>query len=532
VATQDSLDLGRTTALLETLLESNPSDGVGTIALGYCYLESDSLEQAEAMFLEARKHHRREPAVYNGFGLSWVKRPNGQTVGRDNFRDALALDRSYEAASYNLAMSQVATRATDVPYHIRKVTRSFPNHHDAYYKLGVWHEIRSRFDGDFVDDAMDAYLAQTEANPTHYAEWGNLARMKMLSGHHAEAVVICRRVLDEAPPYRIRVLSVLMEAYQTLGRWVEADSIATRYVSMLDAETRSHFEDVSLIASREEKRVLDELSVHERREFVHDFWQRHDPTPGTPENEKRVEHIRRVGNAMVLFSEAVQPWDTRGNVYVRYGEPKHNSRSSSLRFETDPMVVRVRNLLMAALTDEERNEIRQFHRRNRTSTRDVPRDGLNTLGRRYLSSDDEQSQQSVEDVSYRINVSDFEPAEFGMDPRVGDARLGELNPNEGSYQYGLNESVNDRTAPADIRGYPLYPVEGNRPWEYWVYTDVGDGIEVVFSAFNQHGGFGFAEPPQMGRKISRFNQRTFTQRRPENIITQAITRHQAPTRSD
>ncbi len=52
------------------------------------------------------------------------------------------------------------------------------------------------------------------------------------------------------------------------------------------------------------------------------------------------------------------------------------------------MVVRVRNLLMAALTDEEWNEIRQFHRRIRTSTRDVPRDGLNTLGRRYLSSDD------------------------------------------------------------------------------------------------------------------------------------------------
>tara|TARA_A100001037_G_C14983449_1_gene559142 strand:- start:290 stop:898 length:609 start_codon:yes stop_codon:yes gene_type:complete len=85
VATKDSLDLGRTTALLETLLESNPSDGVGMIALGYCYLESDSLEQAEAMFLEARKHHRKEPAVYNGLGFSWVKRPNGQTVGRDYF---------------------------------------------------------------------------------------------------------------------------------------------------------------------------------------------------------------------------------------------------------------------------------------------------------------------------------------------------------------------------------------------------------------------------------------------------------------
>jgi GWxTD domain-containing protein len=491
--------------LCHRLLDENPDDGVAHLALGYCLLEADSLQLAEASFVAARKRLRKEPSVYNGLGLAWVKREKSQTVARDFFRDALALDREYEAASYNLAMSQIATRATDVPFHIRKVTRAFPDHHDAYYKLGVWHEIRSRFAGEFVEEAMAAYQTQTEVNPVHYAAWSNLARMKMRTGGHAEAVLLCKRVLEAAAAYRVRVLPVLMEAYQALGRIAEADAAATRYVSMLDQDTRRLFEDISLVSSRKEKRMLDELQGAEREAFVHDYWLRNDPSPGTPENEKRVEHVRRVGNAMVLYSEAVKPWDTRGDVYVRYGDPQHKSRSDNLRFEIDRRVVTVRDRLLASLSDEERNEIRQFHRRIRTSSRDVEK-------------------VIREDGVFRINVSDFEPAEFGMDPAAGDARLGNPDPNEKNYQTGLIESINDRIAPVDIRGIPLFPVEGNRPWEYWVYTDVGDGIEVVFSAYNQHGGFGFAQPPQMGRKMSRHNQRTFIERSPDNVIARVITR--------
>ena len=500
-APTDVNGLSRAVALLEALLRENPSDGAARIGLGYVFLELGQHPEAEDAFVAARKTNRKEPCVYNGLGLSVVKRKNSQTRARDHFRDALALDRGYEAASYNLAMSQLATNAVDVPFHLRKVTRTFPDHPDVYYKLGVWHEIRSRFAGEFLNEAMDAYRAQTDATPTHYAAWANLARVRMRMGHHQEAIRICRRVLEEAPTYRIRVLPVLMEAHQALGQIADADSEASRYIATLDPATRQHFLDISLITSRKEKRMLDELSGDARAEFVHDFWMRHDPTPGTPENEKRVEHVRRVGTAMNLFSEPVKPWDTRGDVYVRYGEPRHKSRSDYLRFEMDRDVIRVRERLLASLSDEEKNEIRQSHRRIRTSVREVQRTGNRS-----------------------VDVGDFEPAEFGMDPGVGDARLGATDPNEGDYQRGLIESINDRLAPQDIRGFPLYPVEGNRPWEYWVYPDVGDGIEVVFSAFNQHGGFGFAEPPQMGRKVSRFNQRTFIQHHPEHVISRAITR--------
>jgi GWxTD domain-containing protein len=501
----DVNDLNRAVTLLNTLLQANLDDGVARIGLGYALLELGEYQKADDSFMLALKTLRKEPCIYNGRGLAWVKREKGSQMARDHFRDALALDRNYEAASYNLAMSQVSLRATDVPFHIRKVTRAFPDHQDAYYKLGVWHEIGSRFDNEFLSEAMDAYQAQTGANAGHYAAWSNLARIKMKMGHPGDAIGICKRVLEEAPVYRIRVLPTLMEAYQAVRQIAEADKAATRYVAMLDPKTREHFLDISLITSRKEKALLDGLSGKAIDEFRHDFWMRHDPTPGTPENEKRVEHVRRVGIAMVLYSEATKPWDTRGDVYIRYGEPRHKSRSDNMRFETDPSVVRVRDRLLGALSDVERNEIRQSHRRIRTSTRDVEK-------------------VTNESGSFSIVVNDFEPAEFGYDPGAGDNRMGAPDPNEKEYQTGLIESINDRIPPQEIRGLPLFPVEGNRPWEYWVYPDVGDGIEVVFTAFNQHGGYGFAEPLPTGRKVSRFNRQTFVRLRPENVVIKAITR--------
>ncbi|MBN2416994.1 GWxTD domain-containing protein [bacterium] len=52
------------------------------------------------------------------------------------------------------------------------------------------------------------------------------------------------------------------------------------------------------------------------------FWQRRDPTPATPENERIVEHFTRIEEARKQFHSAVpRGYDDRGMIYVRYGEP-------------------------------------------------------------------------------------------------------------------------------------------------------------------------------------------------------------------
>ncbi|MEW5700722.1 MAG: GWxTD domain-containing protein [Candidatus Zixiibacteriota bacterium] len=62
----------------------------------------------------------------------------------------------------------------------------------------------------------------------------------------------------------------------------------------------------------------------ESREWLRRFWTDHDPTPTTPENEFQIDHERRVYHAIYLFGTGGKggpPWDDRGEVYIRYGQP-------------------------------------------------------------------------------------------------------------------------------------------------------------------------------------------------------------------
>ena len=62
----------------------------------------------------------------------------------------------------------------------------------------------------------------------------------------------------------------------------------------------------------------------ESNAWLRAFWTEHDPTPTTPQNEFEQEHRRRIYHAIRYFgsnSRSGPPWDERGEVYIRYGDP-------------------------------------------------------------------------------------------------------------------------------------------------------------------------------------------------------------------
>ncbi len=62
----------------------------------------------------------------------------------------------------------------------------------------------------------------------------------------------------------------------------------------------------------------------ERSQFIQQFWLRRDPTPGTPENEFKTEHYRRIAYANERFSTqtGMAGWKTdRGRIYIEFGPP-------------------------------------------------------------------------------------------------------------------------------------------------------------------------------------------------------------------
>ena len=85
-------------------------------------------------------------------------------------------------------------------------------------------------------------------------------------------------------------------------------------------------EDAVYIISAMEREVFLKLgSDRERDLFIDAFWKQRDPTPGTPDNEFKTEHARRLAHAdRYLGRDAPRPGrlTARGRIYIILGEPQ------------------------------------------------------------------------------------------------------------------------------------------------------------------------------------------------------------------
>jgi hypothetical protein len=123
-----------------------------------------------------------------------------------------------------------------------------------------------------------------------------------------------------------------------------------QYQSMLKVDvnwTGDELYDFALwhiVTTDEFKKYKGLPSVAGKTEWLRKYWKRNDPTPTSPENERETEFRRRVKYASENFSELWKssefkympdqflrpdwphaPWDARGELYIKYGEPDARS---------------------------------------------------------------------------------------------------------------------------------------------------------------------------------------------------------------
>jgi len=89
-------------------------------------------------------------------------------------------------------------------------------------------------------------------------------------------------------------------------------------------------EEVVAIISPAEREVFLKLQNDRERDlFIEAFWKQRDPTPGSPTNEFKDEHARRLAHAdRVLGRETIRPGrrTDRGRMYIILGEPQEVQR--------------------------------------------------------------------------------------------------------------------------------------------------------------------------------------------------------------
>lgn len=258
----------------------------------------------------------------------------------------------------------------------------------------------------------------------------------------------------------------------------EALDLAMQYYgrgfSRMPPEERLLYQDVSQIASREEligyRATENEPAA--RREFLVRFWSVRDPDLMTAVNERKLEHYRRVWYSRAAFSEQANPWDRRGEVYIRYGAPDYRSTSAAV---APPMPVSVERIKERVAYD-----IYGPH-----SMMDVGRGPVFPVRRMHeVGLDFPAELPPGTDQGETPDALEIEGAPALADEPMAPADMSELDGD--NYEVTLSPNRMQVTG-GDFMSFIK--------WESWVYTGVAGGIEVVFTNEMGGGKFDFAPVP-------------------------------------
>ncbi|MDA0710317.1 MAG: GWxTD domain-containing protein [bacterium] len=99
-----------------------------------------------------------------------------------------------------------------------------------------------------------------------------------------------------------------------------------------DASQLRYYKDIRNVANAKELKQYEGLPESAQMNFLRQFWKAQDPTPGTPVNERLIQHLQRMNYVETHFSRSnrEEPVDTdRGRVYIKYGPPDDIDRVSS-----------------------------------------------------------------------------------------------------------------------------------------------------------------------------------------------------------
>ena len=480
--------------ILGRLVEAFPDDVDFLTRQGYALLKTEDFESAIIAFESAKKLDSDLPGTYVGLGLARLRNSGRGLEAFFNFRQAVGEARS--AIEINAAYGP------------------------AYRLLG---EAYGRFEEDH-EKALGYYTTYIELepdNPEGRYEFG----LSLVQLGQFDKIDEYITPFIETHPSENRLLPLAAQAHFYLERFGRALELFERYLQTQDPPERELYTDISLVASAEELEAYRAATEEEKVTFLNRFWLKRDSDILTAINERVIEHYRRVWYARTFFAAAASPWDKRGEVYIRYGQPDYRSRSTRRQFVQNPKVQAVRDRMAVALYGDEAALLTftgpVFPVRANRSHLEA------TLFDQRVTPDAAGATTADDDVG--IDASQVSAlAEKEQDPMAA------IRENSRFDEFGdLNTRLN-------FGGYAPITLDnevGTVPWETWTYTGIGNGMEITFTDERGTGAFDFAPipPPSLDTDVSRLAR--FTEYAPRVVFRNAVARmpdvynptfHQAP----
>lgn len=283
--------------------------------LGQLYISQEMFDEAEVQFkfladIDSLKiigltglgkiHYFRGPSKIIPFErLKELFKKDHYSKALKEFNDALKINSAYLPARYFMGMTYQKKgkkdnfeKARDI---FTDIHRDDPEYRDAYYQLGYTYLLLKNY-----GQSLKVF-------------------QKIPEGHNDYARACIRKA----------------DVYYEIGNPNKStESYFEGIETLTDSELLDElFNELKIILSPDEKKEFEAVENDESRTLFKKFWKRRDPDPSTPENERLMEHFRRVNYAKEHFHFTAPPYyDDRGRIFIKYGPPddRYNSPLGSL----------------------------------------------------------------------------------------------------------------------------------------------------------------------------------------------------------
>lgn len=311
--------------------------------LGMAQYESGDLREALSSFRRAARQDKNWAPGHIGMGKTYLRLKNRKLDARNALRSAVRLEPDNPDAQYYLGMTFMNDKKVDTIVgsdqdgrtYFLKATELNPSHPDAFYQLGRCYDS---FPEPEYEHAMNAYFNQYRVNPEHRRAFERFTNVCLRTEKFEKGAVLLEQLVEEAGDAvadKVRTLQLQFSllSNSTDRRFDRLQEALETYVSGLDPDEQAVYRDLSHVAPPDELKAWKDADGSNRDALWQAFWNSRDSNPATVENERLVEHYRRVLYARNHFSEGQYPYDRRGEIYVRYGAPDDRSHFLMRRHE-------------------------------------------------------------------------------------------------------------------------------------------------------------------------------------------------------
>ena len=283
--------------------------------LGWLALKREDFKQAEEAFKKAIRY-KKSALAYRGLGLTYANQKGKHQKAFYNFRRALAKDPNMTAVKMDIARLQLKEKSTDAVSTLKGIVKDDSLYAPAHMALAEWYSEEKN------EKKMLAYFKSYLQLVPQDADFLYQMALNYAKDYRYKPILEIIEQLPASHADKDNWLPLQAQAYAAIGEVKVADYLFQKFMRMIPEDERRYYEDITLMMSPEEQNTFSSLKKEERGQFINEFWKKRDPLLSAGANIRKVEHYRRVWYARQFFN-GKHPWDRRGEVYIKFGEPDY-----------------------------------------------------------------------------------------------------------------------------------------------------------------------------------------------------------------